>query len=170
MPTPTDGLADAAAVKAQLRTEMRALRRAVDRPEQRSAVICEHLAGLAALADAHAVMVFTPVPGEPDVRAFAARCHDEGRTVVVPEDEPEPAAIDLVLVPGVAFTADGWRLGQGGGWYDRFLPMLRPEAVTVGVAFAAQVVDALPVEPHDVPVDHLVTDASEADGAARSDD
>lgn len=149
---------------------MRALRRAVDRPEQRSEVICERLAGLAALADAHTVMVFTPVPGEPDLRSFAARCRADGRAVVVPEDEPEPAAIDLVLVPGVAFTADGWRLGQGGGWYDRFLPMLRPDAVTVGVAFAAQVVDALPVEPHDVRVDLVVTDASGTAGVAGADD
>lgn len=164
MTAPTDagadvGGADVGGSKAQLRAAMRAVRRSVPDPDARSREICERLVGLDALAGASVVMAFTPIPGEPDVRAFVARCRAAGRTVMVPEDEPDPSTVDVVLVPGLAFTADGWRLGQGGGWYDRFLPMLRPDAVKVGVAFAAQIATALPVEPHDVAVDVVVTEA-----------
>ena len=70
----------------------------------------------------------------------------------------DPAVIDVVLVPGLAFTRDGRRLGQGGGFYDRFLLLLRPDCMTVGVCFAEQVVDDLPSEAHDRILDALVTD------------
>ena len=65
----------------------------------------------------------------------------------------------LSSCPGLAFTADGRRLGQGGGHYDRFLPRLRAGCVTIGAAFAEQLVDDLPTEPHDVRLDLVVTDA-----------
>lgn len=79
--------------------------------------------------------------------------------------EPDPARcspadphfIDLVLVPGVVFDRRGFRLGYGGGYYDRLLASL-PRAVRVGLAFSLQVVEELPVLPHDVPVDILVTE------------
>jgi 5-formyltetrahydrofolate cyclo-ligase len=64
-----------------------------------------------------------------------------------------------VIVPGLAFTAAGERLGQGGGWYDRFLAHVRDDCVTVGVCFTDQVLDRVPTEAHDVRVDHVVTDA-----------
>ena len=70
-----------------------------------------------------------------------------------------PVLIDLVIVPGVAFTSDGHRLGQGGGYYDRFLPRVRPDCVVVGVCFAEQIVDALPAEAHDRLMNRVVTDA-----------
>ncbi len=63
---------------------------------------------------------------------------------VVPID-----AIDLVLVPGVAFTPAGDRLGRGGGVYDRFLARPAFRGVAIGYGFAEQCVDGLPVEPHD---------------------
>lgn len=59
----------------------------------------------------------------------------------------------LVLVPGTAFTADGRRLGQGGGFYDR---VLGPGLVAVGIGFACQLVDELPTEPHDRRLSGLV--------------
>ena len=61
----------------------------------------------------------------------------------------DPAAIDIVIVPGLAFTRDGRRLGQGGGFYDRFLAQLPADCTTIGVGFAEQLLDDLPVEPHD---------------------
>ena len=70
----------------------------------------------------------------------------------------DPASLDVVVVPGLAFTADGRRLGQGGGHYDRFLPRLRPACVTIGAAFAEQLVDDLPTEPHDIRLTLVVTD------------
>jgi 5-formyltetrahydrofolate cyclo-ligase len=82
-----------------------------------------------------------------------------GKRVVVPEEQPDPAAVDVVIVPGVAFTPDGARLGQGGGWYDRFLAGVRPDCTSIGVGFDAQVVDMLPTEPHDVALDGVVTES-----------
>lgn len=69
----------------------------------------------------------------------------------------EPAALALVLVPAVAYDLQGFRLGYGGGYYDRFLPELGPQAVTVGLAYDELIVPALPVEPHDRPVRWVVT-------------
>jgi 5-formyltetrahydrofolate cyclo-ligase len=69
------------------------------------------------------------------------------------------AEIDLLLVPGIAYTASGWRLGRGGGFYDRVLSDRSPSAVAVGVTVAARVLEEIPTEPHDVPVDWLATEA-----------
>ena len=66
----------------------------------------------------------------------------------------DPSIIDLVIVPGVAFTLDGGRLGHGKAYYDRFLPLAR--AVTIGACFDEQLVDELPMEPHDVRLDRVV--------------
>ena len=78
-------------------------------------------------------------------------------------EEVDPATIDLVLVPGLAFTPEGGRLGQGGGHYDRFLPTVRPDCATVGVCFAEQLVDHLPGEPHDHVVHVVVVDSPNDD-------
>jgi 5-formyltetrahydrofolate cyclo-ligase len=59
------------------------------------------------------------------------------------------AEVDFVLVPGVAFDAEGRRLGYGGGFYDRLLPTLRPDAARVAGAFDEQVVDRVPAASHD---------------------
>ncbi len=115
-----------------------------------------------AVEDASVVMVFDSVPGEPVTAPFVEWCREAGKSVCFPEDEipPDPRTIDVVIVPGTAFTRDGDRLGQGGGWYDRFLRSVRPDCVTIGVAFAPQVMAELPVEPHDVRLDHVVTEDS----------
>ena len=68
-------------------------------------------------------------------------------------------AIDAVVVPGVAFTPDGERLGRGGGFYDRLLAARGPVR-TVGVCMERFVLDELPRSPHDAAVDMVVTDAS----------
>ncbi len=60
-----------------------------------------------------------------------------------------PEAIDLLVVPGVAFTLEGARLGRGKGYYDRYLSQPALHACCVGVCFAHQLVADLPVEPHD---------------------
>ena len=68
--------------------------------------------------------------------------------------------LDLVVVPGVAFDPSGHRLGLGKGFYDRALAQRGPALRTVGLAFALQVVDAVPAETHDIPVDWLCTEES----------
>jgi 5-formyltetrahydrofolate cyclo-ligase len=69
------------------------------------------------------------------------------------------ASIDWVLVPGVAFDLTGHRIGYGGGYYDRLLPALRPDARRIAGAFEVQVVERIPAAPHDVQVDAIVTEA-----------
>jgi 5-formyltetrahydrofolate cyclo-ligase len=64
----------------------------------------------------------------------------------------------VILVPGVAFTRAGQRLGRGGGYYDRLLSALPAKAVRLGVCFELQIVDELPSEPHDMRVDGVVTE------------
>ena len=66
--------------------------------------------------------------------------------------------LDLVVVPGLAFDPTGRRLGRGRGHYDATLVLLRPGAARVGLAFEAQLVDRVPTEPHDVPLDAVVTE------------
>jgi 5-formyltetrahydrofolate cyclo-ligase len=81
---------------------------------------------------------------------------------------PEPAAhcrlldlasVDWVLVPGVAFDADGGRIGYGGGFYDRLLPLLRADAYRIAGAFEMQIVDRVPAASHDVTVAAIITEA-----------
>jgi 5-formyltetrahydrofolate cyclo-ligase len=79
-----------------------------------------------------------------------------------PAPEPDkritPEEIDYILVPGVAFSKWGTRLGRGRGHYDRFLPRLRPDAVIAGVCFRERLLPELPEEPHDRKV-HVVFSA-----------
>jgi 5-formyltetrahydrofolate cyclo-ligase len=66
--------------------------------------------------------------------------------------------IDLVIVPGLGFTATGYRLGRGMGFYDRFLALPEFVGLSCGLAYEEQVVPALPVLDHDVPLSMLITD------------
>ncbi|MDQ0205591.1 5-formyltetrahydrofolate cyclo-ligase [Alkalicoccobacillus murimartini] len=66
-----------------------------------------------------------------------------------------PSEIDLMIVPGVAFTDEGHRLGLGGGYYDRYLPYF--EGTTVSLLFPEQHIDSIPIEAHDSLIHHLVS-------------
>lgn len=68
-----------------------------------------------------------------------------------------PAEIDLALVPGVAFDAHGRRLGYGGGYYDRLLPLLGTAVPRVAGAYDLQLVERVPAAAHDLTVDMVVT-------------
>ena len=69
------------------------------------------------------------------------------------------AGADLILIPALAASEDGTRLGQGGGWYDRALMYRSPGVPVVAAIFDDEVLEArvIPAEPHDVPVDAIVT-------------
>ncbi len=77
-------------------------------------------------------------------------------------EAPQPGPV-LVVTPGMAFDAACHRLGRGKGLYDRFLARLRGvpalEALAIGLAFEAQVIEAVPFEEHDAPLDGVVTEA-----------
>ena len=70
----------------------------------------------------------------------------------------EPPAGSLAVVPGIVFTRDGGRIGYGAGYYDRFLAGF--EGVKIGLAYEAQLAAAIPMEPHDVPLDIVVTEVA----------
>ncbi len=82
----------------------------------------------------------------------------QGASLPSPEANVDPSWPDVVIAPGLAFTAARERLGQGGGWYDRFLADARADRTVIGVCFIEQIVDALPTEPHDISMDIVVTD------------
>lgn len=81
---------------------------------------------------------------------------------------PEPPAdlpgqtdlsgMDLMIIPGLAFTQDGHRLGRGGGYFDRFLES-KKGIKKVGLAYREQILNKLPVESHDIQVDEVITDS-----------
>lgn len=88
------------------------------------------------------------------------------RTQPGPRGTREPIAgrpidagqIAVMLVPGLAFTAKGCRLGRGGGFFDMALAAEGRRGTAVGVAFECQIVDSIPLEPHDAFVDWLCTE------------
>lgn len=72
------------------------------------------------------------------------------------DDLVDPSILELIVTPGVAFDRKGTRLGRGKGYYDRLLATTK--ATKIGVAYHFQMIDELPAEPHDVPVDMVITD------------
>ncbi|MBR1783820.1 MAG: 5-formyltetrahydrofolate cyclo-ligase [Bacteroidales bacterium] len=66
-------------------------------------------------------------------------------------------AVQMIVVPGVAFDREGNRMGRGRGFYDRLLKGT-PAAVKVGVAYGFQLLDSIPTEPHDVKMDLVICD------------
>jgi len=148
-----------------------------------SEAICRHLAAWPVLRTARVVMAYLAFRNEPSLdMLFAALPHiqwavprvEGPRLVVHPYDpsrlvrhrfgmlEPaaelpviDPALLDVVLVPGVAFDRRGGRLGFGGGFYDRFLPTT--PALRVGVTYDSCLVDELPCTQSDQRMDWIVT-------------
>ena len=166
---------------------MRRLNRALDSRQRlrASAAIFSAVERLPEFRAARTVAVFAALPDEPATDEVLARWAST-RRVVLPRVEgdamrfyacrpdalvfgafgilepqgelPCPAGeIDLVVCPGVAFTADGRRLGRGRGYYDRYLGDPAFRGFRVGVCYAHQLVDDLPVEPHDVRMDRVIT-------------
>ena len=85
-------------------------------------------------------------------RAFAATDIDSNRFPIVPAE-----ALNMIVVPLVAFDRTGARLGYGGGCYDRYLPTLSPACQIIGIAFDEQRVDRVPTDAHDLPLPHIIS-------------
>lgn len=165
------------------------LRLPPDVRSEKSARLCEAIAHSPAWQSARTVAIFAPQLREPDVemlwahgggKSFAYPRVEEGRLDLYRVDslyellpgafgvrEPAaspahavvPDALDLILVPGVAFTAEGARLGRGGGFYDRLLASLPAHACKIGVCFDSQILPELPLEPHDHHVAFIATES-----------
>jgi 5-formyltetrahydrofolate cyclo-ligase len=117
------------------------------------------------LHDVGTVVVLPRIRGPQDLEAVAYEPGDPVRETSFGAREPaggaivDPAAIDVVVPPGVAFDRSGRRVGYGGGFYDRFLPMLGRAVPRIALAFDVQLVDELPAGGFDLPVDVVVTES-----------
>lgn len=69
-----------------------------------------------------------------------------------------PKDIDIILIPGLAFDKDRNRLGHGKGYYDRFLNRVRSDSLKIALAFDFQVLDSIPIENWDIPMDLIITE------------
>jgi 5-formyltetrahydrofolate cyclo-ligase len=168
--------------KAALRQRMKSVRDVVADHLLRSVQLWARVAETDEYKRANNVMAFVGFKGEPDTDPLFARLAVDGKRLLLPRVEasgivvvegnsplvaskfgvPEPAGpaidvseIDLVIVPGLAFTSAGDRLGYGQGYYDRLLPTV--SAPTIGVCFDDQLVDEMPTTDHDVRVDRVVS-------------
>jgi nicotinamide mononucleotide transporter len=84
----------------------------------------------------------------------------EGPMHILEPKEPNivhPNEVDAWIIPGLAFTLDGKRLGYGGGWYDRLLAKSNPLSAKIAVAHTFQVVDDIPTEKHDIRLNRIIT-------------
>ena len=142
--------------------------------------VVERLRALPVYREAETVLLYNALPGEVDVSSLSRDGHRfalprvEGERLVMVEvaserdvavgrygiAEPTGSRllerVDLAVVPGVAFDAAGHRLGRGGGYYDRLLAR-GGVANSIGVCFDDELMEAVPMEPHDVRVDRVVT-------------
>ena len=177
--------------KLALRERLRAARKKMSAAEQQlaSAELCARLQEQGVWQQARGVLLFWPLPDEPDVRALLTVALATGKLGALPRFDAasgeygaarvtdpvrdltagrfgvsEPAGhcpqvqlnhLDFVLVPGVAFDFAGGRLGRGKGYYDRLLALV--PGMKCGAAFDAQVVAAVPREPHDVQLNCILT-------------
>jgi 5-formyltetrahydrofolate cyclo-ligase len=74
--------------------------------------------------------------------------------------EIEPEVIDLLIVPGVVFDKQKNRIGYGAGFYDKFLNKVRIDCFKIGIAFEHQVIEMIPTEVHDIPMDIVITESN----------
>jgi 5-formyltetrahydrofolate cyclo-ligase len=85
----------------------------------------------------------------------------------MPGKKIQPEELDLIMVPGTAFDPRGGRMGQGKGYYDRLLARARPDAPLVALAFECQIFPEIPVAPHDVFMDRVITENRTYPGIGR---
>ena len=170
--------------KSGLRAETRALRRRLELPD--FAARLARFAHLLELAPRSLVAGYYPVRDEADPRglmdALVARGHrlalprvaetdaplhfhrwragdplrDNPQGIAEPLPEAERVEPDVILVPLLAFDAAGYRLGHGGGYYDRTLAGTK--AISIGIAYAGQQRASIPLEAHDIALNHILTE------------
>lgn len=172
------------AKKQQLRKVVRARIKALDAHEKarRATALLRAVWDYAPFKQAQNVLLFWSLPDEIDTVPLIEHAHAAGKNVFLPvvvgdelvvkpynpltmqvgafgilEPQGEavlPAQMDLIVVPGVAFDAQNNRMGRGKGFYDRLLAGLA--VPTVGVAYAEQLYLAIPTQPHDIPLNHVI--------------
>lgn len=186
-----------AAAKRALRAEMKRRMEAMG-PEVRAEHSRSILGHLRLHPAGAPLIAFVPLASEPDILPLLRERWNAGRSVVLPRvageelilhevggegalavgafgvlepvaDAPRWAATGAdCLVPGVAFDAEGYRLGRGKAYYDRLLAALPPGVRTTGVFFAFQEVERVPREAHDFPLHAVATERGWRAAAGRA--
>ena len=159
--------AEIAAQKTAIRAAMLAQLRAMP-PEERAArseIICRRIIDAPAWGNAARVLLFSPIRSEPDISPVGSVATDAGKRIAImpttlrAESQLElPFIPDLVLVPGLAFSRAGHRLGRGGGFYDRLLSGRAKGSYKLGICFASQLLASIPTEAHDAVLDAVISD------------
>lgn len=174
--------------KNEIRRKINNMRRMLDDMERRSAAdeVFSRLEQTAAFLMADRILMYHSLPDELHTHSFLGKWGKRKRFFlprvngvnleILPYDESrlelgsfhieeptgsetvDPSEIELVVVPAVAYDRRGNRLGRGKGFYDRFLKSTK--ATKVGVGYEFQLVEDLPVEPHDVAMDIVITQKS----------
>ncbi len=155
--------------KPELRTQLKASRLALS-PEERtvkSRVILEKLYKSINWRDVESVHIYEPLLklGEVDISGFAfdgklftsRKIAEEWRIVAIDGTSPIPEQFDVIIVPMLGFDSSLHRIGYGGGYYDKFLTT-QPKAKKIGICFEIGRLKSLPVEPHDISLDMIVTE------------
>ncbi len=172
-------------MKAAIRRRMRELCLALDQGQRMAyaQAALARLECLPEFRAAQRILLYHELPDELPIAWFAARCASGGKEVYLPRVEgddlqilrydPEaltpgafgilepsgqpidPPIIDLAVVPGRAFDAQGNRLGRGRGYYDRLLPQM-PRCVTVGIGYPFQLIDCVPTNGDDVALQRVL--------------
>ena len=157
----SDPLADKATLRKAVLDELRTM--PAEERASRSAQIRDRIVASEAWRGSARVLLFAPMRTEPDIAVLYELATQSGRQVaVIPSSarvESElalPFTPNLVLVPGLAFSKGGHRLGRGGGFYDRLLAGRLKNVAKLGVCFEPQLIDEIPHEPHDALVDLVI--------------
>jgi 5-formyltetrahydrofolate cyclo-ligase len=157
------------AEKAALRTEMiRQLRQMTAEDRQSlSEEICERVLEMTEWNEARSIVLFSPLPSEPLINPLKLDCEARKVSCVnVPQSARSeanlhlPETIDLILVPGLAFSKGRHRLGRGGGFFDRLLAGPAKDSFKLGICFSFQLLDEVPIESSDIELDAVVTDST----------
>ncbi|MGR3549938.1 5-formyltetrahydrofolate cyclo-ligase [Pseudooceanicola sp.] len=144
--------------------------------------------GRLAVTASQTIAVYWPIRGEPDLRPLMARLHDQGQRIALPSAETLAAPLvfrewtpdvtmergqwtipaptrsspevrpDVIIAPLLGWDAEGFRLGQGGGDLDRTLAALTPRPISIGVGVASARLSTIFPQPHDIPLDVILTE------------
>ena len=171
--------------KKRLRELLKQKRRILTKEQvaEQSAIILAHLEQLPSFIAAKTVLIYYPTHNEVDLlplikkykrekmflfpvvhRQSMDACPYEGNAkmhrgqfnIPEPTTEPYKEQIDLIILPGVGFDKHGNRLGQGGGYYDRFLATGHKQSVLVAVAYDFQLVEKVPTNRRDKKMDYII--------------
>jgi 5-formyltetrahydrofolate cyclo-ligase len=159
--------AETASGKPALRVKMLHQLRAMTSDDRtaRSEKICAYVFDSPAWQKAQSVVLFSPLRTEPQIGSLEAAAVTTGKlTFIIPQTLRAEAQLDLpfspelILVPALAFSHSGYRLGRGGGFYDRLLSGRAAQAFKLGICFALQLVETIPIEPHDAIMNAVISD------------